>query len=67
MDWGARISIDPNICHGKVCIRGTRVLVSVILGNLAVGFTPEEILQEYPTLRQEDIEATLLWHEALKS
>jgi uncharacterized protein (DUF433 family) len=37
MDWHERISIDPNICHGKACIKGTRVMVSVILENLAAG------------------------------
>jgi uncharacterized protein (DUF433 family) len=37
MDWRGRISIDPNICHGKACIKGTRVMVSVILDNLAEG------------------------------
>lgn len=57
MDWRTRISIDPAICHGKPCIRGTRVLVSVILDNIAAGRTEAEILRSYPTLNVEDIRA----------
>ena len=59
MNWKDRISVDPNICHGKACIKGTRVMVSVILDNLAAGETAERILASYPTLRKEDIEAAL--------
>ena len=40
-----RISIDPQICHGKACIKGTRIMVTVILDNLAAGINPEEILK----------------------
>ena len=58
MDWRDRISADSNICHGKVCIKGTRIMVSVILDNLAVGITQEAILLSYPTLKPEDIQAT---------
>ncbi len=43
MDWRAYITIDPNICHGKACIRGTRVMVSVILDNLAAGQNSDAI------------------------
>jgi uncharacterized protein (DUF433 family) len=43
-----RISIDPNICFGKPCIRGTRIWVSLILDFLASGITPNELLEEYP-------------------
>jgi uncharacterized protein (DUF433 family) len=59
MDWQNRISADPNICHGKVCIKGTRIMVSVILDNLAAGIGTEAILQSYPTLKQDDIQAAL--------
>ena len=52
-----RITIDPNICHGKACIKGTRIMVSVILDNLAAGVTEEEILRSYPSLTREDIQA----------
>ncbi|BDC49374.1 hypothetical protein F183_A16900 [Bryobacterales bacterium F-183] len=54
-----RISLDPAICHGRACIRGTRVLVSVILDNLAAGVPREEILASYPSLTSPDIDAAL--------
>ena len=50
-----RISVDPNICHGKSCFKGTRVMLSIILDRLAEGSTPKEILEDYPTLEPEDI------------
>jgi len=59
MDWRDRISADPNTCHGKVCIKGTRIMVSVILDNLAGGIGQETILRSYPTLKPEDIQASL--------
>jgi uncharacterized protein (DUF433 family) len=54
-----RVASDPNICHGKACIKGTRIMVSVILSNLAAGLSQEEILRHYPTLKPEDIRAAL--------
>jgi len=54
-----RISVDPQICHGQACIRGTRVMVSVILDCLAEGMSEEEILKEYPSLKSEDIRAAI--------
>jgi len=59
MDWQARIGADPNVCHGKVCVKGTRILVSVILDNLAGGVSSEAILRSYPSLKPEDIQAAL--------
>ena len=56
-----RISIDPEICHGKACIKGTRIMVSVILDCLASGMTHEQILYSYPTLEEEDIFAALAY------
>ena len=56
-----RISVDPNICHGKACIRGTRVMVSVILDNLAAGLTGDEIIRSYPSLRADDITAAVAY------
>jgi uncharacterized protein (DUF433 family) len=56
-----RISIDPNVCFGKPCIRGTRIWVSLILDFLASGMTIEEILTEYPYLEVEDIQAALAY------
>jgi uncharacterized protein (DUF433 family) len=41
--------VDPEICHGRRCIQGTRIMVSVVLDNLAEGMPPEEIVREYPT------------------
>jgi len=56
-----RISIDPRICHGKACIKGTRIMVSVILDNLAAGVGEAEILKSYPALSREDINAALAY------
>ena len=47
MDWRERISVDPEVCHGKACIRGTRVMVSVVLDSLAAGEAPEAIARAY--------------------
>ena len=49
-----RISINPEVCHGKACIKGTRVMVSVVLNNLAEGINVDEILKDYPTLTKTD-------------
>jgi len=56
-----RISVDPDICHGKPCIQGTRIMVTVILDNLAEGLSPEEIVAEYPPLVIEDIQAAIAY------
>jgi uncharacterized protein (DUF433 family) len=56
-----RISIDPNVCFGKPCIRGTRIWVSLILDFLANGTTAAEILAEYPQLTEEDIRAAIAY------
>lgn len=61
MDWREHISVDPNVCHGRACIRGTRVMVSVILDNLAAGLGPEEILQDYPSLTRDAIQAAIAY------
>jgi uncharacterized protein (DUF433 family) len=60
-DWRNRISVDPNVCHGRACISGTRVMVSIILDNLAAGVAREELLQEYPSLTREDVDAALAY------
>jgi len=54
-----RISVDPDICFGKPCIRGTRIWVSLILENLSEGISQDEILAAYPALTSEDIHAAL--------
>jgi len=56
-----RISIDPEICHSKACIKGTRIMVSIILDCLASSMTHEQILHSYPTLEKEDIFAALTY------
>lgn len=60
MNWRERISIDAKICHGKACIKGTRVMVSVILDNLAEGESYESIMSGYH-VTQEDIQAAIAY------
>ena len=55
------MSVDPAVCHGKACIRGTRIMVSVILDNIAAGAERAEIFASYPSLRPEDINAALAY------
>jgi uncharacterized protein (DUF433 family) len=59
MNLSEHISVDSKICHGKACIKGTRIMVTVILDNLAAGLTTEEILKSYPTLKPDDIRAAI--------
>lgn len=59
--WRDRISVNPAVCHGKACIRGTRIMVSVVLDNVAAGIPRSEILVSYPSLKPEDIEAALAY------
>jgi uncharacterized protein (DUF433 family) len=61
MDWHDYITVDPLICHGKACIQGTRVMVSVVLDNLAAGLDREEILRSYPSLTREAIQAAIAY------
>jgi len=61
MDWRARISTDPAVCHGKACIKGTRIMASVVLDNLAAGQSPDDILRLYPTLHREDVTAAVAY------
>jgi uncharacterized protein (DUF433 family) len=61
MNWKPCIAADPQIMHGTVCFRGTRVPVSVVLDNLAVGETPERILANYPSLKPEHIPAAVAY------
>jgi uncharacterized protein (DUF433 family) len=58
-NWRHHISVDPAICHGKACIRGTRIMVSVILDNIAAHVSREEILRSYPGLTAPDVDAAL--------
>ena len=59
MDWRNYITVDPNICHGQACIKGTRVMVSVILDNLADGLDIQETIQSYPSLSREAVRAAI--------
>ena len=61
MIWQHRISVDPQVCHGKACIKGTRVMVSVVLDNLAAGLSKQEIVASYPSLVPEDIDASIAY------
>ncbi len=56
-----RISVNPNICFGKPCIKGTRIWVSLILDLLASGMTNKEIFNEYPQITEEDIRACIAY------
>ena len=65
MPWREHISVDPSICHGRACIKGTRVLVAVVLDNLAAGRSPDEIIDSYPSLTRESIQAVIEYAAAL--
>ena len=67
MDWRERIAIDPQVCHGKACIKGTRVMVSVVLDNLADGISVEKVLHSYPALTQDDVRAAIAYAAAIAS
>ena len=56
-----RISVDPNVCFGKPCIRGTHIWVSLVLDFLADGLSIDEVLAEYPYLTEEDIRAAIAY------
>jgi len=59
MNWREYITVDPAICHGKACIRGTRIMVAVVLDNFAAGLSIEEIIRSYPSLTYEAIRASV--------
>lgn len=61
LNWREYITVDPNVCHGKACIRGTRIMVSVVLDNLAAGVTVDEILHSYPSLTREAVQAAIAY------
>ncbi len=61
MNWQDYIVVDPTICHGKACIKGTRIMVSVILDNLAAGLSLDEILRSYPSLSREAVQAAIVY------
>jgi uncharacterized protein (DUF433 family) len=51
------VTVDPAICHGQPCIKGTRVLVTIILDALAAGLTAEEIVRQYPSISDDGVRA----------
>ena len=53
----SRVTLDPNVCGGRACIRGTRIPVDIILDGLAEGLTPEQLIDHYPQLTRDDIRA----------
>ena len=61
MRWQEYITVDPDICHGRACIKGTRIMVSVVLDNLAAGLTSEEIMRSYPSLNHEAVQAAIAY------
>ena len=61
MDWREFIIVDPAVCHEKACLKGTRIMVSVVLDNLAAGLTVDEILQSYPSLAREAVRAAIAY------
>ena len=61
MHWQDHVEVDPAICHGKACIKGTRIMVSVVLDNLAAGLSTDEILNSYPGLSREAVQASIAY------
>lgn len=60
-----RITVSPEICHGKPCIEGTRVMISIIVDWLAAEATFDEIIDAYPSITREDIKSVLEYTKAL--
>jgi uncharacterized protein (DUF433 family) len=54
-----RVAVNPEVCGGQPCIRGTRIYIAIILDSLAEGLTPEQIIEEYPQLTLDDIRGAL--------
>jgi uncharacterized protein (DUF433 family) len=61
MNWREHITVDATVCHGKACIKGTRIMASVVLDNLAAGSSMEELLASYPSLTREGILAAMAY------
>lgn len=59
--WREYLVHDPNVCHGQLCAKGTRVLVTNILDSLGEGATREQILHSYPSLQAEHIDAAIAY------
>lgn len=61
MNWREHITVEPQLCHGQACIRGTRIPASVVLDNLAAGVSVDEILRSYPSLTRESVQAAVAY------
>jgi len=61
MRWQEYITVDPTVCHGRACIAGTRIMVSVVLDNLAAGLTADDIIRSYPPLTPEAVQAAIAY------
>jgi uncharacterized protein (DUF433 family) len=61
MNWQDYVTVDPSVCHRQACITGTRIIVSVVLDNLAAGLTPEDIMHSYPSFSREAIQAAIAY------
>lgn len=61
MNWWNYITVEPTVCHGKACMKGTRIMVSVVLDNLAAGVTIEEIIKSYPSLTPEAVRSAIAY------
>lgn len=61
MNWRDHITVDPEVCHGKACIAGTRVLVTTVLDNLAADLDAAAIVSSYPSLSRESVQAAVCY------
>jgi len=61
MNWQDYITVESTVCHGNACIKGTRVMVSVVMDNLAAGLTVDDIIRSYPSLRREAVQAAIAY------
>jgi uncharacterized protein (DUF433 family) len=61
MNWKERVSVDPMVCHGQACVKGTRIPISVILDNVAAGIKMDELVESYPSLTEDDVKAAIAY------
>ena len=61
IDWHKFISVDAEVHHGEPCIKGTRISVSMIVGSVADGMSVDEIVEAYPQLKKESVQAALAY------
>ena len=61
VDWKQYVTVDPAICHGQACFSSTRILVSTVLDNLAAGESVDSVLESYPSLTSEAVQASIAY------